>query len=59
VANAEPIETSVVTDWDNSSVQHLVNRAFVEMHGKWDATDDESRTRLLTLVREAGFLTRS
>jgi len=50
-----PIDTIVVTNWDNPRVQHSVNRAFMEMHGEWNATDDESRARLLTLVREEGL----
>lgn len=50
-----PTDSIEVTDWDNPKVQHSVNRAFMEMNGDWDATDDESRARLLKLVREEGF----
>ena len=50
-----PIDSIVVTDWDNPNVEHVVNGAFMDMNGMWDATDEASRDRLLALIREGGF----
>jgi hypothetical protein len=44
-----------VHGWENPKVQHGVGRAFMEMDGTWDPDSDESRDRLLGLVRDEGF----
>lgn len=50
-----PVDSIVLTDWHDPKVQHAVNAAFMRMNGEWDATSPDSRSRLLTLVREEGF----
>lgn len=50
-----PIDSIVLTGWDDPKVQHAVNHAFMEMKGEWDATDEASRGRLIALIRDGGF----
>lgn len=50
-----PVDSIVITDWDDPKVEHAINRGLMKMNGEWDATSDESRARLLKLVRGEGF----
>lgn len=44
-----------VDGWEDATVQHAVNRAFMEMQGTWDPGDGESREGLPVLIRAEGF----